>query len=301
MSLNKILEIAMNKNRVPRFLFMVIGAFLLALNYNLFFVRYNIVTGGTSGLAIVFQEWLGWNPDIFIYVASILLLGVSFILLGKQKTKGAIIGSILYPFFITFTKPLSDLLAKYFVFEDFITIIVLTSILYGFANGLIYKMGYNTGGSDIIMKIISKYGHMSEGKANFISSIMILAFGAVVLGVPDIIYAVIVIYISSIIVDRMLIGISKSKLFIIESEKLDEIEEVIMNNLKLGVTILNAKGGYSKKKKEVLLCAVPTSDYYLFKEIVLAVDSNAFVIINDCYDLENGTIRTQSFSLGDFF
>ncbi len=301
MSLNKILEIAMNKNRVPRFLFMVIGAFLLALNYNLFFVRYNIVTGGTSGLAIVFQEWLGWNPDIFIYVASILLLGVSFIFLGKQKTKGAIIGSILYPFFITFTKPLSDLLAKYFVFEDFITIIVLTSILYGFANGLIYKMGYNTGGSDIIMKIISKYGHMSEGKANFISSIMILAFGAVVLGVPDIIYAVIVIYISSIIVDRMLIGISKSKLFIIESEKLDEIEEVIMNNLKLGVTILNAKGGYSKKKKEVLLCAVPTSDYYLFKEIVLAVDSNAFVIINDCYDLENGTIRTQSFSLGDFF
>ena len=300
MNIKKIINIITKRNRIPRILFMLIGVFLLALNYNLFFRKYNIITGSMSSLAIVFEELWGWNYQIFIYVSNFLLLLLSFILLGKNKTRSALIGSIIYPFFITFTEPLSDLLSKYFVFEDYITIIAITSIIHGFACGLIYKMGYDTGGSDIIMKIMSKYLHMPEGKANLISSILILIIGGFTLGVPEIVYGIIVIYISSLIVDRMIIGISKSKLFIIESEKLEEIKDVIMNDLKLGVTVISSRGGYSNKKKDLLLCAVPTSDYYLFKEIIEEIDHKAFFIINDCYDLEGGTIRRQNFSLDDF-
>jgi len=297
MDIKKILGIINHKNRVAKLCFMIVGVFLLALNYNLFFVKNELVTGGVSGLAIIFNNLWGWNNQIFIYVVSFILLIISFILFGFKKSRPAIIGTILYPLMITFTEPLAEMLSKYFIFEDFITTIAFTSFLYGFASGLIYKMGYNTGGSDIVMQIMCKYLHMPEGRATFISNLVVVMFAGVILGVNKVIYAIIILYISSLIVDKMLIGISKSKLFIVQSTKLEKIEDVIMNELKMGVTILQAKGGYSNKRQDMLMCVVRTNDYSLFKEIVLTIDKDAFLIVNDCYDIEGGTIRTKNYGL----
>lgn len=301
MDVNKILKRVMDKNRVTRLTLMIIGVFLLALNYNLFFVQNELVVGGMSGLAIVFNKLWGWNNEIFIYTTSLVLLFISFIIFGYKKSRPAIIGTILYPLFITLTLPLSKILAPYVIFEDLITTIVLTSIIYGFASALVYKMGYNTGGSDIIMKIMCKYLHMPEGRATFISNVIIILFAGAILGLNKVVYAIIILYISSVIVDKLLIGISKSKLFFIETTKQSEVSDVIMNELHLGVTVLEAKGGYTKNKKQILMCAIPTKDYYMFKEIILAIDPNAFFIINDCYDIEGGTTKINESGLDSLF
>ncbi len=301
MDVNKILKRVMDKNRVTRLTLMIIGVFLLALNYNLFFVQNELVVGGMSGLAIVFNKLWGWNNEIFIYTTSLVLLFISFIIFGYKKSRPAIIGTILYPLFITLTLPLSKILAPYVIFEDLITTIVLTSIIYGFASALVYKMGYNTGGSDIIMKIMCKYLHMPEGRATFISNVIIILFAGAILGLNKVVYAIIILYISSVIVDKLLIGISKSKLFFIETTKQSEVSDVIMNELHLGVTVLEAKGGYTKNKKQLLMCAIPTKDYYMFKEIILEIDPNAFFIINDCYDIEGGTTKINESGLDSLF
>jgi uncharacterized membrane-anchored protein YitT (DUF2179 family) len=301
MDIAKILKKVTSKNRLPRLLFMIIGVFLLALNYNLFLVKNELVIGGLSGLAIVFNKLWGWNNQIFIYTGSFILLIISFCIFGFEKTKPAIVGSVLYPFMISFTSPLADLLAKYFVFEDFITTITFTSILYGFSSGLIYKMGYNTGGSDIIMKILNKYLHLPEGRASFTTNLFIILFGGIVLGVNKVIYAIIILYISSLIVDKILIGISRSKLFIIRTNEEEKVMDMIMNEMHLGLTILQAKGGYSNKKQDMLMCVVPTKDYYLFKEVILAIDKDAFFIINDCYETEGGTTNAKSYGLDSLF
>lgn len=297
MDIKKIFRIVNHKNRVAKLCFMTLGVFILALNYNLFLVKNELVIGGVSGLAIVFNSLWGWNNQVFIYVVSFLLLILSFILFGFKKSTPAILGTILYPVMITFTHPLAELLSEYFLFEDFITTIAFTSIIYGIASGLVYKMGYNTGGSDIVMQIMCKYLHMPEGRATFISNLVVVLFAGIVLGVNKVVYAIIILYISSLIVDKMLIGISKSKLFIIQSNKLNDLENAIINDLKLGVTVLQAKGGYSNKKQDMLLCVVPTNDYSLFKEIILTIDKDAFLIVNDCYDIEGGTLRTKGYSL----
>lgn len=301
MDINNILKKVMDKNRLTRLVLMVIGVFLLGLNYNLFLVENDLVIGGMSGLAIVFEKIWGWNNHIFIYASSFILLLVSLAVFGYKKTRPAIIGTILYPLMVSLTLPLSNYLRQYFSFDDFITTIVFTSILYGFASGLVYKMGYNTGGSDVIMNIMVKYLHMPEGKATFIMNIIIILFAGLILGVQKIVYAIIILYISSLIVDRMLIGISKSKLFIIETSKIEEVSNVIINELHLGVTILKAEGGYKRDDKELLLCAVSTKDYYMFKEVILAIDKNAFFIINDCYDIEGGTIKSKNSILDEIF
>lgn len=301
MDINNIFKKITDKNRVMKLSFMIVGVFLLGLNYNLFLVENELVIGGMSGLAILFNKLWGWNNEVFIYGSSFILLLVSFWIFGYKKTRPAIIGTILYPLMVTFTNPLAHMLAKYIVFEDFITTIVFTSLLYGFASGLVYKMGFNTGGSDIIMNIMVKYLHMPEGRATFIMNIIIIFFGGAVLGVTKVVYAVIILYISSLLVDRMLIGISKSKLFIIETSKLDEVSDVIINELHLGATVLKAEGGYSNKKKDLLMVAIATKDYYMFKEIILTIDKDAFFIINDCYDIEGGTIKATSSILDNIF
>jgi len=301
MDFAKILKEATDKNKIPKFLFMLIGVFLLALNYNLFFVKNELVIGGMSGLAIVFNKLCGLNNQIFIYITSFGLLLVSFKIFGIKGTKNSIIGSLLYPFMVSFTAPLADLLATHLVFEDFITTITLTSILHGIAGGLVYKMGYNTGGSDIIVKILMKYLHMSDGKAIFTCNLIIILFGGIVLGVSKVIYAIIILYISSLIVDKIQIGISKCKMFIIQTKEAEKVEDVIINELKLGVTVLQAKGGYSNKKQNLLMCVVPTKDYLMFKEIILAIDKDAFCIINDCYDTEGGMTKKTAYGLDSLF
>ena len=301
MDIPKILKKVLDKNKIPRLILMILGTFLLGLNYNLFLKPNNLIVGGTSGLAIIFNDIFGWNDQIFIYTTAIILIGISFIFLGKEKTMKSIFGSILYPIMITFTAPLGELLATKIIFEDMITTVVFTSILYGIAYGIVYKMEYTTGGSDIVMQIICKYMHMPEGQASILSNVFIILFGGMVFGIPKVIYGIIILYISSVIVDKIIIGISESKMFIINSNKIDEIENVIINELKLGVTRIKAEGGYTSKKQDVLLCVVPNRDYYMFKQIILELDKNAFFIINDCYDIEGGTTKKRERGLNSLY
>ena len=301
MNIPKILKRVLDKNRIPRLILMIIGTFLLGLNYNVFLKPNDFIVGGTTSLAIIFNDLFGWNDQIFIYVTAIILIGISFIFLGKDKTMKSIFGSILYPIMITFTAPLGELLASKFVFEDIITTVAITSLLYGIAYGIVYKMEYTTGGSDVIMQIMCKYLHIPEGQASVLSNIFIILFGGFVFGIPKVVYGIIILYVSSLIVDKMVIGISESKMFIINSSKIDEIENVIINELKLGATRFKAEGGYTSKKQDVLLCVVPNRDYYMFKEIILELDKNAFFIINDCYDIEGGTTKNKEKGLNIFY
>ena len=151
------------------------------------------------------------------------------------------------------------------------------------------------------MQIVCKYMHMPEGKASILSNIFIILFGGIVFGIPKVVYGIIILYVSSVIVDKIVIGISESKMFIINSSKIDEIENVIIHELKLGVTRIKAEGGYTSKQQDVLLCVVPNRDYYMFKEIILELDKNAFFIINDCYDIEGGTTKKKNMGLDSLY
>ena len=301
MDIHKILKKILDQNKTSRIILMILGTFLLGLNYNTFLKPNDLIVGGTSSLAIIFNDLFGWNDQVFIYTAAVLFLIISFIFLGKDKTMKNIFGSILYPVMITLTAPIGEFLAPKLVFDDMITTVALTSILYGVASGIIFKMEYTTGGSDIIMQIICKYMHMPEGQASILTNVFIIIFGGIVFGIPKVVYGLIILYVSSLIVDKLIIGISESKMFIINSNKIAEIEHIIINDLKLGVTRIKAEGGYSNKKQEMLLCVVPNRDYYMFKQIILELDPNAFFIINDCYDIEGGTTRKKERGLNSLY
>ncbi len=289
--LRSIKEAVTKKNFYIRSLYLIFGVVLLALNYNLFLAPNNFVIGGTSGLALILQKLFSLEPAIFIGASSIVLVILAYFLLGWGEAKRCIVGSILYPFFITLTKPLATLLVPHFVFDSTLIVALIAGLLYGVSNGIIYKTGFNTGGSDILMKIAKKFGKMSEGKAIFVVNLLIMLGGLVVFGVNQFVYSLLILYLSTVLIDRILIGISNSKSFLIYTKEEEKVKTFIMDELKNGVTILEAKGGYSGEKTHVLMCVVPNKDYYYFKETVLEIDKDAFFVINDCYEVTGGKLR----------
>ncbi len=286
------------KNTIIRMLVMIFGFLLLAINYNTFLVHNSLVIGGTSGLAIIINNLFGMKPSTFIYLTGGFLLLLSCIILGKKQTLKNVFGSILFPFCVSITTPLAKYLATNLVFDNFILLVLLSGILCGIADGLIFKAGFTTGGTDIIRQIINKGQKMQEGKVIFYINIIIILAGGIVFGLSKVIYAAIILLESSLIVDRILLGISENKMFFIYTKNIKQMKAYFMNDLKTGVTLFKTEGGFTQEKDKMIMCVVPTREYYRIKQMVLVIDPQAFIVVNDCYEVSGGR-KKQSLLMFD--
>lgn len=271
----------------------VIGIFLYALCFTLFLIPNDLVVSGFSGIAIVVQRLFGWSPSIFIYITNGILLIVSLIFMGWGATKKNIAGSILYPLMITLSTPVATFLKTRIIGDDFYLILLLSIVLYGVSSGLIYKGGYSTGGSDIIMQILNKYFRISESKAMIFANAIIIVIGMMVFGFAKGVYSFIILIFSTYFIDKLMFGMSDSKLFYIYTKKVRKIKKLILEDFETGFTIIPSKGGYSKKSGYMLMCAISNRDYYEFKQKILEIDPNAFIIINKCYEVNGGVKRSN--------
>ncbi len=274
------------KFRWKRYLQLLLGSFIFALAFNLFILPNNFVYGGVSGISIILQELFGFEPSPTIMIISVLLLIVSYFTLGKEKTAGSIMGSLLFPVMV-------DLTSNIRLYLDIDTSQMLLSAIFGgvvsgIGAGLIYKAGFTNGGTDIVNQIVSKYCKVSIGKAIMMSDGLILLSGTFVFGINNFMYALIVLYIISVLTDRVLLGISDSKAFYIVTEKDNEVKEFVLDKLSHGVTIFEARGGYENKKQKVLFCVIPTKEYFKLKEGISLIDDKAFFVVTDAYEVYGG-------------
>ena len=92
-------------------------------------------------------------------------------------------------------------------------------------------------------------------------------------------------YVTSYVGDKIMLGISNNKAFYIVTRKPSEVRDYIINNLNHTVTIVTARGGYSDRKRKMLLCVIPTVEYVKMKEVIKAIDNKAFFLITDCYSV----------------
>jgi uncharacterized membrane-anchored protein YitT (DUF2179 family) len=283
-----------NKNLIKRYFTLLVGCSLIAFAFDLFFAPNSIVYGGLSGLSIVLNKTLNIDKSLFILIASIILLIISYFTLGWEKTKGSIAGSIIYPVMIKVLDPVAasiDLDTN-----NILLIIVFGALINGFGSGINFKSGFSTGGTDILNQIVAKYGKMSIGKAMlFTDGIIVLGAGFFlnnhIYAFENVMYAIIVLYIISLIADKVILGISQCKSFYIVTEHETDVKRFIMDHLSSGVTVLDGRGGYTGNHQKVIMCIIPTKDYFLAKEGILSIDPNAFFLVTDAYEVSGGSVR----------
>ena len=246
---------------------------------------------GITGLSILLQTIFKVDSSFFLYLLTLIILVLSFFTLGPKETLKSSLGAILYPVMVSLTAPLSLYLQQRYVLDNFLIEVLVVGLILGFGSGIIYKVGYSTGGNDTIVQIINKYAKIPMGKAVFISNLVIILLGGAFFGINNVVYAIIIVYIEGMVVDKILLGISDSKQFFIHTKELAKVRELIIEKLNTGVTVIETTGGFTHKKNKMLMCVVATKDYYLFKEAVLEIDPEAFFVINDCYEVSGGVKR----------
>lgn len=284
--IKNIIDSVQRKNIVKRYLILIIGCFILAFSFNLFFLRYNIVCFGVSGISIVLSKF-GVNPSVFIFLANILLMLVAYIVLGKESTKNQLVGALLYPIFIEITKFITDYIDL--ANTELIVVVVLGGVFAGIGFGLIYKSNFSTGGTDVVIEIICKYGKVSMGTAGLIVSAIIISLGKIVFSWDMVLYAVLVSYLISIFTDKVLLGISKSKAFyiVIDKKNDDLVRNFLISVPGVGTTVIDAEGGYSSDDQTLLLAVVPTRQYFIVKEGLKEIDKDIFFLVCDSYEVSN--------------
>ena len=279
-------KVIKQKIRIKELIEFIIGCFLVALAFNLFMSPNNLVAGGVSGFSLILKHFFGLNPSTIISIANVFLIILSFLVLGKEKTKATILGSILFPVFVSLTEHLSTYIS--FKESEMILIAVFGGALQGIGAGLIFRAGYSTGGTDILNMIISKIFKISLGNSMFFTDGTIIVIGAFVFGFNHLMYSLIILYLISTITDKVVLGISDSKAFYIITSKEKEVKDFVINELKHGVTEFNAKGGYNSENQTVLMSVIPTREYYKLKEGIHNIDKNAFFVAMDSYEVKGG-------------
>lgn len=255
-----------------------IGTIFMAVGINSFIAPNHIAPGGASGLAVLINYMSGLPIGIMIFVVNLPLFILAWKYLGRQFIYKTVRSTIILTISV-------DYLTKWIPIYDGNDMLaaLFGGVLMGAGLSIVFMNGSTTGGTDIAGKLFRlRYPHISMGQIMLVVDLFIVTLSAIVYkNIESALYAVILLYASSKVIDAFLYGIDVGKMVLIVSEESDEIAKKISKVLQRGVTVLYGKGVYSNDKKEILLAAVKRSEFSKLKSCIYSVDPRAFVIVAD--------------------
>ena len=280
------MERIVRENKLYRIFLITVSLILSAFVYNLFLLPLSLVAGGTSSIGTIAYYLYNIDPAIMIFIISGVCSILGFMYIGFERTTGTIVASIAFPIIVEITSKIVGFIT--IDTSDTLLIILFAGVLGGIANGLMYKSGYSSGGLPTLSQILYEKFKLSVAKTSFIMNFTIVTIGAFFFGLTNALYAIIFLYIYSIVTDKVLLGTSGNKAFYIITSKEEEVKKYIIDDLKHTVTTFDVKGGFLESKRHVILSVIPSREYYKVTEGIKAIDKEAFFVVTDAYEVFGG-------------
>ncbi len=277
------LQKLLTRKHFSNFFLLLVSLFLNAIIYNVFLLPMNLVTGGINGIATLTKHLYHITPATMLFLTSIACCLLSFMYLGFKRTSGTIAASFIYPLFVELTSSLNNILS--FDKNELFLLVIFAGVLTGIANGLMYKTGYSNGGLPVVSQILYDYFKIPIAKSSLFINVVIVLIGSYFFGTTNAMYAIIFLYINSLVLDKVLLGVSGNKAFYIITSEDEAIRNYLANTLKHSATIFDVKGGFLQKKREVILTVIPTKEYFRVTEGIKLLDKNAFFVVTDAYEV----------------
>lgn len=254
-----------------------LGCLLLAFGQLYFVKDLHIPLGGVNGIALVMNYLWGLPVGVMNILMNLPLFFLAWRSMGRRFFCRMVTGVFVSSIFI-------DALAPYVpAFQGEMLIAALYGgLVMGAGLALMYRSGGASGGMDIISKYLNVKKGLSIGTFNLASDVVIMAGSALIYGNIELaLYAMITAFISSQIIDKLVYGGDVQKSATIITSKPQEIAEVIMRELRHGVTALEGKGMYTGNAKTVLMCAVRRNEAVTLKTLLNEVDPDAFMMLGN--------------------
>lgn len=257
------------------------ASLVYAAGISLFLDPNNLAPGGLTGISVILNRLSGIETGTWYF-----LLNVPIILLGLWKFGFRFIVRTAYA--VVLTSAFTNLLAgRGPLTTDPLLAALAGGVLIAVGIGLIFKAGATTGGMDIIIKIIrQKYRYLKTGFLFQCADICVVAVSGFIFRDLNIaLYALIAVIVSGKALDYVLYGNDEAKMIYIITSAPEQIGKQLLNNLDVGITYLQGRGGWSGKEKQVIFCVVRRQLGPKVEEIVKEEDPSAFMIITSASEI----------------
>ena len=273
----------------------VLGSALFAAGFAFFLEPNDLSSGGISGLALILVELLQFGSvgtiSILINLPLFILGGLK---IGKRFFVGSLIGMLLSSLLI------DGFTALHLPAVEPVIAMVYGGVLCGLGVGIVFMAGTSTGGSDIVVRLLKlKYRNVPIGQISLtFDALVVLLTGIVFRDMNKALYTGITVFLCGKMVDAVVYRFDYSKVALIISKEYESIAKEIGDKLDRGATFLHGEGSYSGEETKVVLAAVKKQQITELKELVMALDPNAFVIVQEAHQvLGDGFHRYSRHSL----
>lgn len=283
----------MRLRQIKQWIYIVVGAALIAVAFVLFITPYQIVPGGVYGAGVVLN-YLFPALEVGTYglMLDIPLLLTAFLVFGGKFGIKTIVAAILCPvimdsltYLIADKDPVTMLGGSINLSNDILLAALFGGVIMGVGLGLILKSRATSGGTDIVSMIVSRYAHIPISRAMLIVDSLVVLFGLVVFQdwlVP--LYSLVTIFVCTKVIDFVIEGGSGDKLLFILSKENDAIRSFIITELERGGTFIKAAGMYTNSPKEMIFVVISRREMTLVEEFVHRCDPEAFMVVVNAHE-----------------
>lgn len=255
----------------------LLGNTIYALAVTMFILPNGLITGGTTGLALIFNHQFGLDITVFVSVFNISMFILGAVVLGKAFALTTLISTFYYPFILGILQKVSTL---QHMTSDHLLSTIYAGLMIGFSIGIVIKAGASTGGMDIPPLVLNKKFGLSVSVVMYIFDFTILISQMLFANKEQVLYGLLLVLIYTAVLDKvLLLGKSRTQVKIV-SDKYEEINQMIIRNLDRGSTLIQAETGYFHNDNLVVLTVISNRELPKLNELVLAIDPKAFMIIS---------------------
>lgn len=274
---------------ITQILIIVGGLTVYAFGVALFILPMDMIAAGTTGMALVAQRLWGIPISGFVAVFNVLMFALGWLELGKQFALTTLIATFYYPFMLDRAMAIvGDLV----ITQDPMLSAVFAGLMIGFALGIVIRAGASTGGMDIPPLVLKKRMGIPVSVSMYIFDFAILVAQMAFGDRERILYALIMVMIYTMVLDKVLMmGVKQTQVKIV-SEHYEEISRAIQEKMDRGTTLLYIEGGHTGKPSKAVLSVVSGRELSKLNDLVMGIDSQAFMIVNQV-----GEVRGRGFTL----
>lgn len=257
------------------YLQIVLGTFLMALSFAIFFLPRDIAPGGITGLATIIASFWATNVGLLSFMINLPLFAAGWKVVSLRFAIRSFLAMTLLSVFI-------DILPHVDISGDMMLASVFGGIVEGVGLGLVVRGGATTGGTDMAAQMVHRHWpFLSIGMLIMLLDGMVVCIAGWRFGLPAALWALITVAVTSFTTDMVVKGFNTAMQFLIISSASDRITSRIHNELGRGCTRILAKGTFSKQDVGVLLCVVSRVEVFRLRQLIAEEDEHAFVTISD--------------------